>query len=220
MATCAAPPLAPPPLRPEQCAPRPLGSRFWALAEDSSDDEGPSPSPSSSVSPARRPPAVTVGDFICSALLSPVMASRSGRGRRKAFAPGGRVLSWGASRPAVARRPPSLSPPAPSCASVEGGLDSDGAVPERLSCKDFPPLVVPVLAPPVPRVGSPAAAVCPPESDPDPDLHVPAADAPVPACPSGVGGPKRSASGVDAPTSLELGWFPKAQVRASAQGPF
>jgi hypothetical protein len=83
MATCAAPPQAPPPPRPEQCAPRPLGSRFWALAEDSSDDECVPPSPPPSASPAHRPSEFMVGDFICTALLSPV-ASRSGRGRRQA----------------------------------------------------------------------------------------------------------------------------------------
>jgi hypothetical protein len=118
--------------------------RIWALAEDSSDDEGPSPPPSCSASPAHRPLVVTVGDFICLALLSPVVASRSGRGSRKAFALGGQVLSWGASRPALARRPPSPSPPAPSYARVVGGHDSDGEVPERLS-RGWSPCLLPLL---------------------------------------------------------------------------
>jgi hypothetical protein len=137
MATCAAPPQAPPPPRPEQCAPRPLGSRFWALAEDSSDDECVPPSPPPSASPAHRPSEFMVGDFICTALLSPV-ASRSGRGRRQAFAPGGRVLSRGASRPVPARRPPSSSSSAPARARVLGGLGSAVDSPEWLSHKMFP----------------------------------------------------------------------------------
>jgi hypothetical protein len=87
MATSAAPPPAPPLPRLEQCAPRPLGSQFWSLAEDSSDDEGSSPAPPPSASPVRRPAQVTVGDFICSALGSPV-APHNARGRRQAFASG------------------------------------------------------------------------------------------------------------------------------------
>jgi hypothetical protein len=201
MATCAAPPQAPPPPRPEQCAPRPLGSRFWALAEDSSNDECVSLSPPPSASPAHRPSEFMVGDFICTALLSPV-ASRSCRGRRQAFAPGGRVLSRGASRPVPARRPPSPSSSAPARARVLGGLGSAVDSPEWLSHKMFPRLVEPVLAPSAPCAGSPAAAECLPEPDPDPDPIASAAPAPLPTCPSGVGGSQRSALVGAVPTPI------------------
>jgi hypothetical protein len=66
-------------------------SRFWALAGDSSDDKE-EDLPSSPTLTRRT--EVTVGDFICTAFKSLTSAVGSGRRKRAAFAPGGRVSWW------------------------------------------------------------------------------------------------------------------------------
>jgi hypothetical protein len=154
-----APVCSSPALRLPQRAAAWRGSWFWALAEDSSDDEDDAaPIRSSQGSPAR-PSQVTVGDFLSAAFAKPSAGSvEIHRGKRAAFAPGGRGPRW-LSRSSVGerRRQPPSSPP---CPSVSLPVAAGVVPPVRVSVSH------PVLASPAPppSFSSPAAA---PDRDPD-----------------------------------------------------
>jgi hypothetical protein len=111
-----------PALHHPQCAAAWRGSRFWALAEDSSKDEDDAASIRSSQSSPPRPSQVTVGDFLSAAFAKPSAGSAGiRRGKRAAFAPGGRGPRW-LSRPRCWRAPPAAlpSPVPPWCYSGQG----------------------------------------------------------------------------------------------------
>jgi hypothetical protein len=165
-----------PALRHLLCAAARRGSRFWALAEDSSEDDDDVASVRSSRSPRSppRPSQVTVGDFLSEAFANPSAGFMcAGRRKRSAFAPGGRGPRW-LSRPAAGERRRKPSPSsihlcdslaraartvAPACASVSSSL----------------PLLASYLSP---HSLAPAGA---PDLDPNPSPVV----APAPPAPSG-----------------------------------
>jgi hypothetical protein len=120
-AACVAPACpAPVPRRPQGVAAA-RGSRFWALAGDSSDEED---EPSSLISPglSLRPTPATVSDFVSEALANPSASFvRVGRRKRPTFAPGGRGPRWlSLSLSGERRRQVPVSPPRCSGGSLAG----------------------------------------------------------------------------------------------------
>jgi hypothetical protein len=112
VATGVVPPQVPPALGRALWRPAVRGSRFWALAGESSDEESEGEDPEVGVSsPLLVPSVVTVGDFVCAALASgPAGFGRSASWARKAFAPGGHGPRWlSSSTVSAVRRPPSSS---------------------------------------------------------------------------------------------------------------
>jgi hypothetical protein len=99
------------------------GSRFWALADESSDEEdlpvlGSGPAEELR-SPRSGPSAVTLGDFLSPAWLHVHPAKpRAAERRRVRFAPGGRA-SW-------LRRAPMCSSSRSRSRSPQGGVESSG----------------------------------------------------------------------------------------------
>jgi hypothetical protein len=133
------------------------GSRFWALAGESSDEESDGDRSEDRVtaeccSPRSGPSAVSLGDFLSPAWqrVEAHKLGASGRRRRK-FAPGGHG----------ARRFREFRPSGPRSA---GGLEPEEVV--NPVVEEFPPLVplkppvveVPTAPLPAPSVGSPASA--------------------------------------------------------------
>jgi hypothetical protein len=137
------------------------GSRFWALAGESSDEESDGDRSEEPVTVERRSPrsgpsAVNLGDFLSPAWqkVEAYKPGAAGRRRRK-FAPGGQG----------ARRLREIRPRRPCGPRSAGGLAPAAAV--FPMGEEFPPLVP--LRPPVGAV--PTAAVAPP---PDPVVGSPA----------------------------------------------
>jgi hypothetical protein len=154
-----------PALRHPQCAAAWHGSRFWALAEDSSEDDDDAASVRSLQSSPPRPSQVTVGDFLSAAFANPSAGSVGVRRcKRSAFAPGGRGPRW-LSRLAAGERCRQPSPPtfrscvsparvagsvAPACASVCGPSLVSSVPPSSLApaaAPDLDPDPSPVVAP-------------------------------------------------------------------------
>jgi hypothetical protein len=145
-----APAFPPRPLSPRSPLPERRaagGSRFWALADESSDEEEErveeakvSDEVSGGVS---GPSSVTLGDFLSPAWQK-VSLRRSGAGgrRRNRFAPGGRRSSFGQ----VSAVPPPRSTVVPQGVAAarvsqpsSSPSDLQGAVPVRPSCVTRPP---------------------------------------------------------------------------------
>jgi hypothetical protein len=168
-----APVCSSPALRLPQRAAAWRGSRFWALAEDSSDEEDDAtPIRSTQGSPAR-PSQVTVGDFLSAAFAKPSAGSAEiHRGKRAAFAPGGRGPRR-LSRSSVGerRRQPPSSPPCPG-------------VSPPVAARVVPPVRVSVSLP-VPAASSPPLPFSSPATAPDRDPDSPSGVVPTPAAHTG-----------------------------------
>jgi hypothetical protein len=145
------------------------GSRFWALAGDSSDEED-EPSSPTSQGLAPRPTPATVSDFVSEALANPSASFvRAGRRKRPTFAPGGRAPRWlSLSLSGERRRQVPVSPPRCSGGSLAGMARM--VVPASVS---GPPPPLPRAASPVLARPAPASAAVldpAPAAAPDPDL--------------------------------------------------
>jgi hypothetical protein len=166
MAAGVVPECPAPALRWSQCVAAVRGSRFWALAGDSSDEDDVVSTPGSPGSPLRPTPA-TVSDFVSEALAN-LSASFVRAGRRKRSASGGRGPRW-LSLPSTGecRRQASVPRPCWPCGSSAG-------VVRTVSLLSAP------VSPSPPPPASSSMPSCPaPVAAPDPVL--PAAAAPDPS---------------------------------------
>jgi hypothetical protein len=156
-ATGMVPPQAPSALCRATRRPAVSGSRFWALAGESSDEESDGEELEVRVSSLlQAPSAVTVGDFIYAVLASgPASSCRSASRARSAFALGGRGPRWLASStvssPNSVSMPelwPSSSPPAAPDPDREPVLPSSGQ--RRAVTEAHPPTGGPSEGEPLP----------------------------------------------------------------------